>query len=174
MNCSKIVTTIFQFHHVKKIVLTYILVVSVCGYINAQASVEIPPIKLNWQRSFTNAQKLTISEKKPLLIFFTGSDWCGPCKMLVSDFFESEKFTEIAEKELILYEADFPRSTYLVTPTQKLDNDNLKGKYNVSSFPTVIIVDENGKLLGKMKGYNLMRNSTYHFTFVDAVLKKVR
>ena len=45
-----------------------------------------------------------------MLIFFTGSDWCGPCKMLVEDFFESDKFKEIAEKEFVLYEADFPRN----------------------------------------------------------------
>ncbi len=157
----------------RKIVVVCFFILAVSSNMNSQANFEIPTIKLNWQQSFSNAQTLSISEKKPLLIFFTGSDWCGPCKMLVTDFFESEKFVKIADKKFVLYEADYPRNRNLVTPTQKFDNDNLKNKYRVSSFPTVIIVDKNGKLLGKMKGYNLIRNSTYHFSFIDSVLKKV-
>ncbi len=93
------------------------------------------------------------------------------CWLLI--FLNQKKFIEIADKKFVLYEADYPRNRNLVTPTQKFDNDNLKNKYRVSSFPTVIIVDKDGILLGKMKGYNLMRNSTYHFTFIDSVLKKV-
>ena len=124
-----------------------------------------------WQQDFSNAEKLAKSSDKPMLIFFTGSDWCGPCKMLVSDVFESEKFNKEVQNDFVLYEADFPRNKDLVTTSQRSDNYKLKNKYNVSSYPTIVIVNGKGKALGKMKGYNLMRDTSYHYTFFDDILK---
>jgi thioredoxin-related protein len=157
----------------KKIIVVCFLSLAVSGLLNAQESVELSHNRLNWQQSFEKAQELAKSNQKPILIFFTGSDWCSPCKMLVADFFESDKFKVLADKEFVLYEADTPRNRDLVTKSQKSDNRRLKNKYDISSYPTIIITDEKGKLLGKMKGYNLMRNTNYHYSFIDAVLKKV-
>ena len=126
---------------------------------------------LKWQQDFDNAKSMSKSVEKPLLIFFTGSDWCGPCKMLVADFFESDKFAKFATREFILYEANFPRNKDLVTDLQILDNNKLKKRYKISSYPTVIIIDGNGKVLAKRKGYNLMRDTSYYFNFIESVLK---
>jgi len=140
------------------------------GY--AQDSVAINHDSTNiWQQDFSNAEKLAKSSDKPMLIFFTGSDWCGPCKMLVSDVFESEKFNKEVQNDFVLYEADFSRNKDLVTTSQRSDNYKLKNKYNVSSYPTIVIVNGKGKALGKMKGYNLMRDTSYHYTFFDDILK---
>jgi len=91
--------------------------------------------------------------------------------MLVSDVFESEKFNKEVQNDFVLYEADFPRNKDLVTTSQRSDNYKLKNKYNVSSYPTIVIVNGKGKALGKMKGYNLMRDTSYHYTFFDDILK---
>ena len=56
---------------------------------------------LTWQTNYDDAVKLAKKKKKPLLVFFTGSDWCGPCKMLHADLFENEEFITLANKELI-------------------------------------------------------------------------
>lgn len=138
----------------------------------AQDSYETIKENIKWEHNYETAKSIAEKENKQLLIFFTGSDWCGPCKKLVADFFESDKFRAIAEKEFVLYEADFPRNRNLVSKSQKKDNSRLSNKYRVSSYPTVVIADENEKLLGKMKGYNLMRETSYHYSFLDEVLKK--
>jgi thiol-disulfide isomerase/thioredoxin len=44
-------------------------------------------VQLNWLTDFKKAKKISQKEKKPILIYFTGSDWCPPCKMLKEDFF---------------------------------------------------------------------------------------
>lgn len=129
--------------------------------------------ELEWQESFEAAKILAKSEKKPLFIFFTGSDWCGPCRMLAEDLFETEKFKVIADKEFVLYEADFPRNKGLVNVAQKSDNFKLKRNYGINSFPTVLIVNEKGVLLGKIEGYNLGRITNNYYFFIDSVLKKV-
>lgn len=128
--------------------------------------------EVNWEHSYEKAKSIAKKENKQLLIFFTGSDWCGPCKNLVADFFKSEKFNGIAANEFILYEADFPRNKNLVSKSQKKDNSRLSNKYSVNSYPTIVIIDQKEKLLGKMKGYNLMRETSYHYSFLDGVLKK--
>mgnify|MGYP000853031508 CR=1 FL=1 len=59
----------------------------------------------------------------------------------------------------------------LLNNWKRKNNYKLKNKYNVSSYPTIVIVNGKGNALGKMKGYNLMRDTSYHYTFFDDILK---
>ena len=129
--------------------------------------------KLEWQESYEAAKFLAKSEKKPLFIFYTGSDWCGPCRMLVADLFQTKKFKKMADKEFVLYEADFPRNKGLVNLTQKSDNIRLKRNYGIKSFPTVLIINEKGVLLGKIEGYNFGRVTNNYYFLMDSVLEKI-
>ena len=155
----------------KKIVLSCLFLISSVTLVSAQDNIEVKH-SVNWEKSYSKAEKVAEKENKPLLIFFTGSDWCGPCKMLVEDFFETEKFKKIADAGLILYEADNPRNTDLVSDFQREDNLKLRSKYNVNSFPTIIILNSKGKEIGRKKSYNFMRDPSYHFSFVEESLKK--
>ena len=127
---------------------------------------------LKWEDNFDEAKEIASKQNKPLLLFFTGSDWCGPCKMLHKDFFESEKFVNLAKKELILYEADFPRRKDLLTPEKRKENYKLQSKYGVRGYPTIVILSSKGKELGRQKGYSFtMRDSEAHFTLINEVIK---
>ncbi len=156
----------------KKFILVTILSLTFCLSVFAQREENGIYGALAWQESLETAKSLAKTEKKPLFIFFTGSDWCGPCRMLVSDLFETEKFKEIADKEFVLYEADFPRNKGLVNALQKGDNFKLKLNYGINSFPTVLIINEKGTLLGKIEGYNLGRITNNYYFFMNSVLKK--
>ncbi|MFD1294563.1 thioredoxin family protein [Lutibacter holmesii] len=155
----------------KKIVLSCLFIVSSIVFVNAQDSVKLKH-SVNWEKSFSKAEKLAKKKNKNLLIFFTGSDWCGPCKMLVEDFFETEQFKNIAEQDFILYEADNPRNKDLVSETQRADNLKLGSKYKVSSYPTIVVVNSKGKEIGRKKSYNFMRDPSYHFSFLEEIVKK--
>lgn len=158
-----------------RVILSFLIFLNISAISFAQDSVAINSTSDSiWEHDFSKAEKLTKSAAKPMLIFFTGSDWCGPCKMLVSDVFETDKFKEEFKGDFILYEADFPRNKDLVTSSQRSDNYKLKSKYNISSYPTVVIINEKGKVLGKLKGYNLMRDTSYHYSFFDDALKKYK
>ncbi|WP_335967287.1 thioredoxin family protein [Galbibacter sp. PAP.153] len=37
---------------------------------------------VNWLTDYPEAKAIAKQEKKNILMYFTGSDWCGPCKML--------------------------------------------------------------------------------------------
>jgi thioredoxin-related protein len=92
--------------------------------------------------------------------------------MLVTDLFDTKKFKKISEREFVLYKADFPRDKGLINGFQKSDNFKLKFQYGIKSFPTVLIIDEKGTLLGKIEGYNSGRITNNHYLFFDSVLEK--
>ena len=157
----------------RKIVVAFLIALLIPLYMTAQNSVESNIDELDWFQKFEKAEKFSKNKNKPMLIFFTGSDWCGPCKKLEKDFFSSSEFKTIADKEFVLYKADFPRNLDLVSDSQRESNIELKSKYKVSSYPTLVFVDNKGNILGSRKGYNLMRDTSYHFQLLKEVLNKI-
>lgn len=159
----------------KKLVLSFlILVVSFSMY--AQDSSEKTFKKqhiteeLNWITSFEKAKEIAKKKQKPILVFFTGSDWCGPCKMLEEDFFRTDEFMKLADNSLVLYEADFPRRTDIITPQQKSQNFKLQGKFGVRGYPTIIFLDSKGNEIGRHTGYSFMRDPEPHFTLLKDII----
>ena len=74
--------------------------------------------KPTWLTNFDTAQARARSEKKLLLIEFTGSDWCPPCVMLERQVFSQPEFKEYAAQHLVLLEVDFPRMKELSDGTE--------------------------------------------------------
>ena len=125
-------------------------------------------VPVNWEETYKGALKKSKKEKKPVLIYFTGSDWCGPCKVLDKKLFHSEKFKALAEKDLILYEADSPRNKDLIS-SEKLDiNNDLQRKFKVRSFPTLVFVNHKGKMIDYKKGLIL---TEYYYPFIQSVIE---
>ena len=108
--------------------------------------------ELEWLTDLTRAQALAKSEKKAVLIDFTGSDWCGFCIKLDKQVFATKEFAAYAKDNLVLVSLDFPRKKE--QPAElKATNAKLKSRYEVSGFPTVIMIDSEGRILGKQVGY---------------------
>ena len=73
----------------------------------------------------------------------------------------------------MLYEADFPkRKGNNLSDEKRKKNFWLSGMYDVNSYPTIVIIDANGKEIARKKSYNLMRDPSYHFRFLKEVLGK--
>ncbi len=158
----------------KKVLLFFTIILFQVTFLNAQeASVNT---ELQWISNFEQAKKLATSQNKPILIFFTGSDWCGICKMLDKDFLSTNKFKKIANKSLILYKADFPRRTDLISQEQKAVNETLSKKYSKTRgkrvFPTIVLVDANGNELGFLESYNYIHDTTRHYGLLKNVLTR--
>src|SRR5688500_409737 len=100
--------------------------------------------KDDWMTDLAKAQAKAKTEKKLVLVDFTGSDWCPPCMALHKNVFSAKEFGEYAKKNLVLVEIDFPRRKQLPPDLQKA-NRALAEKYNIESFPTVLVFDSNGK-----------------------------
>jgi thioredoxin-related protein len=123
-----------------------------CGRTKEAPKADAPSeTKTTWLTNFETAQARARSEKKLLLINFTGSDWCPPCIMLERQIFSQPEFEEYAAQHLVLLEVDFPRRKEL-SNEQKAANEQLAERYEIYGFPTVVVLDSNGKTLGQL-GY---------------------
>jgi protein disulfide-isomerase len=101
-----------------------------------------------WMTDFKAAQAKAKAENKPLLLDFTGSDWCGWCIRLDEEVFSQAAFREYAAAELVLVEIDFPRRTDQPAKL-KAQNEALAQKYGIRGFPTILVLSPEGELIEK-------------------------
>ena len=94
-----------------------------------------------WTDDLDKALEKAKTEKKSVLIEFTGSDWCPPCIAMRKNVFSKKEFVEAASKDFILVELDFPKGD----PDLKKRNEPLAKKYKIEGYPTVILLDSDGK-----------------------------
>lgn len=91
--------------------------------------------ELVWHTDVNKAINISSQTEKPLFLFFTGSDWCGWCKKLVSEVFDKPEFKKWATKNIILVEIDFPRRTPISAELKK-QNSELQKMFGVRGYPT--------------------------------------
>ena len=105
-----------------------------------------------WLDNYEKALAQAKAENKAVLLDFTGSDWCGWCIKMVKETLSQKEFTDYAAKNLVLVEVDFPNKKQLSDETKK-QNAELQTKFGAKGFPTFVLVDKDGKELGKQVGY---------------------
>jgi len=105
-----------------------------------------------WLTDLPKALEKAKADKKMVLLDFTGSDWCGWCKRLDKEVFSTTEFKEYVTKNLVLVEVDFPNQKKL-SPELKKANDGLKNKYKVDGFPTLVVLNDEGREIGRQVGY---------------------
>ncbi len=124
---------------------------------------------LEWSEDFEASLSLAKEKDLPILINFTGSDWCGWCFKLHDEVFAQPEFIEYAEKNFVLFKADFPKS--VPQPDElKAQNQMLMKKYGVRGFPTIMLVSHDGTTLAQT-GYQ-QGGPTKYIEHLEELLKK--
>jgi thiol-disulfide isomerase/thioredoxin len=105
-----------------------------------------------WYTDLDEAKAVAVKENKPLLVDFTGSDWCGYCIKLHAEVFDKPEFEAFA-KNYVLVELDFPNKKPQPAE-EKAKNKATQAKFAVSGFPTVLLIDaKSGEAYGRQSGY---------------------
>jgi protein disulfide-isomerase len=125
----------------KKILFTFLLVIGAYNFSTAQEAV--------WHTDMTKASEIAMNENKPVLMFFTGSDWCGWCKRLQREVLLTKDFEAWAKDNVVLMELDFPRRTPQ-EQSVKVQNYQLQKIFNVRGYPKIFFVNPEKKPDGKM------------------------
>ena len=110
-------------------------------------------VHADWTTDYKAALTQAKAQNKLVLLDFTGSDWCGYCKLLDKEVFTTSSFKDFADKNYILVTIDFPHQTQL-SDTLKQQNDALNQQFTIEGFPTLIVLDADGKELGLEVGYD--------------------
>jgi thioredoxin-related protein len=107
-----------------------------------------------WHFNLDEARQIAKKENRYILLNFSGSDWCGPCIRMRKEIFENEAFSKMADTELVLVNADFPRlKKNQLAPAQQQINNRIAEQYNAKGkFPFTVLLDANGKVLKDWDG----------------------
>jgi protein disulfide-isomerase len=100
--------------------------------------------ELKWETNLEQASQIAIKTKKPLLLFFTGSDWCGWCIRLQNEVLKKPEFAAWAKENVVLVELDFPRRTPQLPEIQK-QNMELQQIFEVRGYPTIWLANPTKK-----------------------------
>jgi len=111
-----------------------------------------------WHTNLVGAVDISVKEKKPLFLFFTGSDWCGWCRRLQKEVFIQPQFQKWADKNVILVELDFPRRTAL-DPALRQQNIEIAQMFGIRGYPTIWLVTATRN--GSKISFNKMGSTGY-------------
>ena len=101
-----------------------------------------------WLTDYTLALHFAKESGKPVLINFTGSDWCPWCFRLRDEVFSQDAFINYAKENLILLMIDFPM--YKELPAEQVKANNaLQEKYKIEGYPTVVLINAEGKEIAR-------------------------
>lgn len=106
-----------------------------------------------WLTDVPKALEKAKKENKLVLLDFTGSDWCPPCKALHDKVLTSKEFETYADKNLVLVVLDYPRTTPQPEALKKA-NEALATEFKIEGYPTVILLSPERKQLKNILGYN--------------------
>ncbi|PWL24759.1 MAG: thioredoxin [Fluviicola sp. XM-24bin1] len=109
------------------------------------------------KKSFEEAKKE--AKKSGKLIFIDAyTDWCGPCKRMAATSFKDPKVGEMFNKNFINLKIEMEKDK---------DGPELARKYRVVAYPTLLIIDGNGKLVKQSVG---MKSSDQLIALAKSVL----
>ena len=98
-----------------------------------------------------DAAKALAKEKGlPLLLDFTGSDWCGWCKLMDRQVFAQDAWKEWAATSIVLATIDFPSDESLVPEPFRARNRALSDEYGIEGYPTYVLLSAEGEEVGRL------------------------
>ena len=119
------------------------------GLLACCALLQVRADELTWLTDLPKAQAQAKAENKLVFLDFTGSDWCVWCKKLHAEVFSTPEFQDYARKNLVLVTVDFPHETKLSAEQTKA-NKALGEKYGIKGYPTLIVLNGDGKKVGEL------------------------
>ena len=119
--------------------------------IAAMATMIAPAFAAEWISDFDAAKAKAAQENKAILADFTGSDWCGWCIRLRQSVLDTPAFEAYAKDKFVLAEIDVPQAPKL-SPEQMQKNRLLCEQYNIQGFPTILVMDAEGRVMGGFSG----------------------
>ncbi|MBR5887284.1 MAG: thioredoxin family protein [Akkermansia sp.] len=108
-----------------------------------------------WNTDLDTALAQAAAENKPIVLDFTGSDWCGWCITMRREVLDTQAFLDYARNNFVLMEVDIPRNSSKLTKKQLRQNNELQNRYKVTKFPSVLVITAQGELLGGFEGGRL-------------------
>ena len=121
----------------------------------------VPHVHADWTTDYKAALAQAKQQNKLVLLDFTGSDWCPTCQLLEKEVFSTPSFKDFVTKNFIPVTIDAPVPVIIDSPVHRKlppaliqQNDLLYDQFKIVAPPTLLVVDADGRELGRMEGYD--------------------
>lgn len=104
-----------------------------------------------WLTDYEMALEAAREGQKPVLAFFTGSDWCPHCRTLEEKVLKTETFRAWADGRLVLLTVDMPQKG--LSTEERAARSRVCIKYGVRTFPSVVLISPDGNQITSQTGY---------------------
>ena len=104
-----------------------------------------------WHTSYDAAMAEAESRGVPMLVLFTGSDWCPHCRTLEKNVIDTPLFREAIGGRVVLLMIDLPREG--ISEAVRVERSKVCIRYGVRSFPAVLVLGPDGAKVAEKKGY---------------------
>lgn len=128
------------------------IVIAIIASMFAVASFAATSTPKGFTDNLDEALKRAKENKRYVVAVFSGSDWCGWCKKLEKEILSTDTFRKGAEGKYELVYIDNPRNKDLLSEHGKKNNEKLTDKYEIRGFPSVLVLDADGKKVAEL-GY---------------------
>jgi thiol:disulfide interchange protein len=98
-------------------------------------------VDIKWEKDFATAVERAGEEGKPVLVNFY-ADWCVWCKRLDSTTLQDARVATMLRDQVVPVRLDVDR-----------EGRELSNEYRVDGLPTVLILEANGREIGRIPGY---------------------
>lgn len=103
----------------------------------------------SWETNLDSALQKAQESGRPVLLNFSGSDWCRNCMRLELTIFSDSIFSQYSDSALVLLKMDFPRKKKnLPTEAVQAQRNLVAEKWNPEGqFPKLLLLTPTGKLI---------------------------
>ncbi|PLW93552.1 MAG: thioredoxin family protein [Marinilabiliales bacterium] len=114
----------------------------------------VDPDTALWHTDYQHIIAESQERDLPILMVFSGCDWCKPCIKLKNQILETEEFENWAETHTVCIVLNFPSSKkHALSKEQTEQNEALAERFNKCGiFPLVLILNSDEEILGNL-GY---------------------
>lgn len=119
----------------------------------------------SWLTDYEEAMAAADRTDRPVLVLFTGSDWCPHCKTLEDSVLSTETFRTWAEDNVVLLMIDLPQNG--ISQEVRNRRSQVCIKYGVRTFPSVLLLKPDGSKLASQTGYTGQSTETWLTKFQE-------
>lgn len=119
--------------------------------------------KLNYfSGTFDEALEKAKKDNKPIFLDAYTS-WCGWCKELDKKTFSDQDFADYMNANFVIVKMDM----------ESKDGKKVGQKYDVSAYPTLLVIHKNGRLAHKIEGFMKAPEMLEEVKFAEKKLKRL-
>lgn len=135
-----------------KIQVNLLSTVLICILLSA---CQTPPSTIKpgeWADDLEAAKQEAGKTRRPILLNFTGADWCGPCIEMEEKVFSEHKWKAYAADHLVPVAVNI--SIEEVEDMRQADpkKDVIRIQYDIKGYPTFVLLDNDGETMPGMLG----------------------